>query len=57
MMTKKLAAFILAIVMMFTVSLALAKTVEPEDPEIERVAGRTVHATVGNTLKTSIPSG
>ena len=51
MMTKKLAAFILAIVMMLTVSLAVAKTVEPEDPEIERVAGRTVHATVGEYVE------
>ena len=47
---KKLISLILATVMVFSVSLALAKTVEPEDPEIERVAGKTVHATVGEYL-------
>ncbi len=46
-MKKKLVSLIMAVVIIFTVSLALAKTVEPEDPEIERFAGRTVHATVG----------
>ena len=46
-MNKKLVSFILAIVMVFTVSLALAKTVEPEDPKTERLAGATVNATVG----------
>ena len=46
-MNKKLVSFVLAIVMVFTVSMALAKTVEPEDPKTEQVAGKTVHATVG----------
>ena len=46
-MCRKLIALVLAAVMVFTVSLALAKTVEPEDPEIEKLAGTTVHATVG----------
>lgn len=44
---RKLVSFILAVLMVFTASLALAKTVEPEDPETERVAGKTVNATVG----------
>ncbi len=44
---KKLITLALAAVMMPTASAALAKTVEPEDPKIERVAGRTVNATVG----------
>ena len=46
-MSKKLISFILAMVMVLTVSLAMAKTVEPEDPETERLAGKTVSATVG----------
>lgn len=46
-MNKKLVSLILAVAMVFTGSLALAKTVEPEDPETERLAGKTVHATVG----------
>ena len=47
MMYKKIAAAVLAVMMVFAASLALAKTVEPEDPEIEHLAGKTVHATVG----------
>ena len=50
MMNKKLVSFILALIMVFTVSLALAKTVEPEAPETERVAGKTLHATVGEYI-------
>ena len=46
-MSRKWVAFLLALVMTFTVSLAAAKTVEPEDPETERLAGKTVSATVG----------
>ena len=49
-MNKKLVSLILAVAMVFTGSLALAKTVEPEDPETERLAGKTVHATVGEYL-------
>ena len=44
---KKIVALMMAVLMVFTVSLALAKTVEPEEPEAEKVAGQTVHATVG----------
>ena len=44
---KKLTAMILAIVLMLTAGLALAKTVEPEDTEYEKLAGTVVHATVG----------
>ncbi len=44
---KKIIALVLAAVMMFTVSLALAKTVEPEEAELEKIAGRTIKATVG----------
>lgn len=46
-MLKKLISVVIAIVMVLSVSLALAKTVEPEEPETERLAGKTVHATVG----------
>ena len=46
-MMRKLVSFVLAAAMVFTVSLALAKTVEPEDPKTERFARKTVHATVG----------
>ena len=46
-MYRKLLSFVLAAVMVLTVSAALAKTVEPEEPETERLAGKTVHATVG----------
>ena len=44
---KKLISLALALAMLLTFSAALAVTVEPEDPEIERFAGRTVNATVG----------
>lgn len=46
-MSKKLVSWVMIIMMVFSVSFALAATVEPESPELERVAGRTVHATVG----------
>jgi len=49
-MKRKLVSFILAVVLVFTASLALARTVEPEDPETERIAGGTVNATVGEYL-------
>ena len=45
---KKLVSLILAVIMVLGVSLAMAKTVEPEGADIERLARRTVHATVGN---------
>ena len=44
---KKLTALILAIALMLTAGLALAKTVEPDDTEYERLAGMVVNATVG----------
>ena len=44
---KKWLALVLAAVMMLAVSSACAKTVEPEETEIEHIAGKTVHATVG----------
>lgn len=44
---KKLAALILTIVMLVSASAALAKTVEPDDTEFERLAGVVVNATVG----------
>lgn len=44
---KKWMAFVLAAVMALTASMALAKTVEPEEPKTERLAGKTVNATVG----------
>ena len=43
---KKTLSLILAAVMMFTVTLAMAKTVEPESTETDGLAGTTVHATV-----------
>ena len=45
---KKLISLILAVIMVLGASLAMAKTVEPEGADIERLARRTVHATVGN---------
>ncbi len=45
---KKLVSLIMAVIMVLGVSLAMAKTVEPEGADIERLARRTVHATVGN---------
>ena len=44
---KKTVSLILAVLMIFTVSLAMAKTVEPESTETKGLAGMTVHATVG----------
>ena len=44
---KKTVFMILAAVMIFTGSLATAKTVEPESTETNGLAGTTVHATVG----------
>lgn len=44
---KKTVSLILAVLMIFTVSLAMAKTVEPENTETKGLAGMTVHATVG----------
>ena len=44
---KKMITLILATVMVFTATAALARTVEPEDADIERFAGKTFHATVG----------
>ena len=46
-MMKKTASLILAAVMIFTASIATAKTVEPESTETDGLAGVTVHATVG----------
>ena len=45
---KKVISLILAVIMVLGASLAMAKTVEPEGADIERLARRTVHATVGN---------
>ena len=44
---KKTAALILTAVMIFTASLAMANTVEPESTETDGLAGTTIHATVG----------
>jgi len=44
---RKTVSLILAVVMMLTASLALAKTVEPESTETNGLAGTTIHATVG----------
>lgn len=44
---KKTISLILAALMIFTVSLAMAKTVEPESTETKGLAGMTVNATVG----------
>ena len=46
-MMKKTASLILAAVIIFTASIATAKTVEPESTETNGLAGVTVHATVG----------
>ena len=46
-MMKRIASLILAAVMLFTASMAAAKTVEPESTETDGLAGVTVHATVG----------
>lgn len=44
---KKTAILILVAMMIFTASLATAKTVEPESTETNGLAGVTVHATIG----------
>ena len=44
---KKTVSLILAVVMVLTVSLSMAKTVEPESTETNGLAGTTIHATVG----------
>lgn len=44
---KKIISMILAAAMILTVSMASARVLEPDDTEVERLAGRTVHATVG----------
>ena len=44
---KKTVSLILAVLMIFTVSLAMAKTVEPESTETNGLAGMTIHASVG----------
>ncbi|MBR4577080.1 MAG: hypothetical protein IKO25_07745 [Clostridia bacterium] len=46
-MKKKLVSLTLAVVMLFSVSLAFAKTVEMEDTDYEHLAGIVVNATVG----------
>lgn len=46
-MMKKSVSMILAVMILFVVSMAAAKTIEPEETEIERLAGATLHATVG----------
>ena len=46
-MNRRLVSFILAVITACTVFPALAKTVEPDGPEEGRIAGKTVHATVG----------
>ena len=46
-MMKKTVSLILAAVMIFTASIAAAKTVEPESTETNGLPGVTVHATVG----------
>ena len=44
---KKIISLILALILILSVSAAMAKTVEPEDTETERLAGKTISATVG----------
>ena len=44
---KKAISLILALMILFTASLAMAKTIEPESTETNGLAGVTVHATVG----------
>ena len=44
---KKTVSMILVAVMIFTVSLAMAKTIEPESTETNGLPGVTVHATIG----------
>ena len=47
---KKLVSIALAVLLVLTMSAALAKTVEPEDPETETFAGKTLSATVGEYI-------
>ncbi len=44
---KKLAALLLVFAMMVTAGAAMAATLEPDDTDVDRLAGRTVNATVG----------
>ncbi len=44
---KKITSLILTLILILTVTAAMAKTVEPEDTETEHLAGKTVSATVG----------
>ena len=44
---KKLISLVLAMMMLLSVSLACAKTLEPDDTEFERLSGTVVNATVG----------
>ncbi len=50
-MKRKLTALALAVVLVFSVSLALANTVEPEIVAAGPLAGSTVHATVGEYIE------
>ena len=44
---KKMISLLLAALLLCAASLASAGMLEPEDTEIEKLAGKTVHATVG----------
>ena len=46
-MMKKLAAMMMALAMMVTAGAAMAAVLQPEEPEVETLAGMTVNATVG----------
>ncbi len=46
-LTRKLCAFFLALALALTAASALGATVEPEETELERLAGGTFHATLG----------
>lgn len=46
-MTKKMISLLMAALLLCVGSMASAGTLEPDDPEIEKLAGNTVHATVG----------
>lgn len=52
-LTKKLIALALAVLMALTATAALAKSVEPEDTELDHFAGATLHATVGSYNETT----
>ena len=45
--TKVLVSLMLAVALAFGMTAAFAATIEPEDSELEHLAGATVHATVG----------